>query len=93
MIRNADPKHPDSEKWYGLRWDATELQNSPIVSAVWTLPVGITALESEFTGFISSLKVSGGDLGEDYLAWVAITTASGETLHESLLIKIRKYGH
>ena len=93
MIRNAPPKHPDSSKWYWLRWPAEELDGATISTSSWLLPVGLTLDDEAIIGSLVGLRISGGSLGDDLIVWNNITTTDSEDLRESLLIRIRETGH
>lgn len=94
MIRRAAPKHPDSTKWYWLRWSATELDGGSIVSSQWTLPAGLVLEDSAIVADLVGMKISGGLLQSDYEVWNRIVTdGPGEDLRESILIRIRESGH
>lgn len=93
MIRNAPPKHPDSSKWYWLEWSKKELQGALITASTWTLPAGLTADAEQQSGYRVGVRVSGGAEGEDHDLVNQITTDAGETLHETLRLRIRSTGH
>lgn len=93
MIRDAPPKHPDSSKWYWLQWDDTELDNASITGLTVTLPDGIDADEQSITGRMTGVRLSGGTQGQYYKVRVQITTSGGETLHETLLLRVDEVGH
>jgi len=92
-VIQAPDKHPSSQKWYYLKWSATELQNATIASAVWTVPSGITKLDQSINGMLTGIKLSGGTLDAEYQITVAITTSFPEVLYETLSIKISASGH
>lgn len=93
MIKNAPPKHPQSSKWYWLQWSATELQNATISTSTWTVPAGITKDQISVVGLLVGIRLSGGTLDQDYELENKITTSNGETLHETLIVRIKRSGH
>jgi hypothetical protein len=93
MIRNAPPKHPDSTKWYWIEWSADELQNAAVTASSWDLPAGISMDQQSLSGYRAGVRLSGGTDGEKYEVVNTISTDAGETLHETLLIRIRDTGH
>lgn len=93
MIRDAAPKHPDSNKWYWFEWSAKELQGANLSGVSWTVPDGITLDEQAFSGRLMGMKLSSGILGADYDIDVEVTTTLPETLHETVRIRIRSTGH
>ena len=93
MIRFAPPKHPDSTKWYWLEWSKEELQQASITGSSWSLPGGISLSQESLSGYRVGIRLSGGTLDQDYDIVNRITTSAGETLHETLRIRVRSSGH
>lgn len=93
IIRNGPPKHPSSEKWYYLQWNATELQGAVISTITWTVPSGITKLSESINGMFVGIKLSGGTLGQEYACALEINTNLPEILHATLVVKIDSKGH
>jgi len=92
MIRDAPPKHPASEKWYWLQWPSDELQ-ATIASSSWQVPVGLVMEAETHTDYLVGIRISGGELKKNYTLVNEITTTNNETLHETLIVRVRDTGH
>jgi len=96
ISRNVADLHPDSAKWYSLRWSQQELGSGVTISTVtWTVPTGLQADDTDASGLTVSVKLSvaGGVTGSSYDVVCQIVTSQPETLHETLRITISTDGH
>jgi len=95
MIRTAPALHPSSSKWYWGEWPASELDGATIATSTWTVPAGL-ALDAEAIDGLAvgvRLSVDGASEGDVLDVVNRITTSSGETLHETVRIRIHSTGH
>ncbi len=81
-------KDPDSTKDYTINW-AAWLGQDTIVSAVWTVPAGITKASESHTTTTATIWLSGGTIDQVYTLQCRITTVGGRTEDESFSIKVR----
>ncbi|MEW8494253.1 MAG: hypothetical protein AB2604_10645 [Candidatus Thiodiazotropha taylori] len=92
-LEDVPPKHPDSSKWYWLSWSPEELNGASIVGATWTVPAGLVVDDSQFTTQLTGARISGGIVGVYYEIEVEILTSDNQTLHETMPLEIRNWGH
>lgn len=73
-IRAAD-HDPDNKNLYGFDWSdwLTELGET-IAASQWILPTGITSEAEAFSDTATTIKLSGGTAGEQYIITNRITT-------------------
>ncbi len=93
MIKDAPPKHPDSDKWYYLQWHDSELDGSAIISSNWVVPAPLVNEQQMIIGLLVGVRLSGGVLADDYDVVNKITTSSSEAIQETMRIRIRESGH
>jgi hypothetical protein len=96
ISRNVPPLHPDSSKWYWVRWSQTELGDGvTIASTEWTLPDGLQSDQTGLSGLSVGIRlsVSTGTAGNYYDVGVAVTTSKPEVLNETLRILVSTDGH
>jgi phage gp36-like protein len=87
-----DPKAPGAEGVYALDY-TSELQPGDLITAsAWTLPAGIVQAATAFTPMGTSLTVSGGTDGADYLVANTVTTQAGLTLTGYIMLRVRQPG-
>lgn len=82
-------KDPDDALNYGFDWNTWLPSGDTIATSTWSVTPGITNTGSTNSGGQTTTKISGGTLGQMYLATnVITTTTSQETKSASLAIRI-----
>lgn len=81
-------KDPDARKDYGFDW-TDWLDGDTISASSWTVPSGITNYSESNTTTGTTIWLSGGTQGEDYIVTNQITTAGGVIEQRSLKIQVR----
>jgi hypothetical protein len=91
-LNDVDPKDPGESKLYTMDWTATLSSGATVSTSTWTLPPGLTNVaDAIVTGSLkTTVKVSGGNDGQDYELVNQITTSDGETLVQAGLLRVRK---
>lgn len=87
-------KVPQASLFYQLDWSDWLKSGDTIVSSVWVVPTGITNVTSlvEPGNKITSIKLTGGTVGEAYIITNRITTAlSAEVEERSFIIRVIPY--
>lgn len=89
-------KGDDETLIYGHDWsDWLDEILDTILSSSWVVPEGLVAVMEQLSSTVTTIKVSGGTIGESYTLTNIITTATtGELAERSLRIRIveNKYG-
>lgn len=81
-------KDPDEDIDYTIDWSA-DLGEDTIDSSVWTVPLGITDVADSNTTTSTTIRLSGGSLGEIYTLNNHIVTAGGQEFDQTATIRIR----
>lgn len=91
MLTNVDPKHPTASKIYTLNWAKGLNSGATISTSSWVVPSGLTKADDDIvTGSLAtSVQVSGGIAGQQYVLRNVITTSDGETLAEDCQLTVR----
>lgn len=63
---------------YTINWSAALMTTQSIVSAVWTVPAGLTQVQSSVVGTSTIVRVSGGTPGTTYTLECVITLSDGQ---------------
>lgn len=106
MIARPPGLYPASSKEYALVWSATELGDSvTITQSQWgsllsgafttTMPTGLQKDAESQSGLTTTIRVSvdGGSEGDVCNLVNQITTSAGETIHETIPIRISSDAH
>ena len=104
--RGVGMLNPASSKFYYASWRQSDLGTGVTISSsdwgrlddgvfVATLPAGLTEVDSYFSGLTAGVQVAAATLTEGayYDAVNQIVTSSGETLHETIRIRVSTEGH
>lgn len=87
MLKWPD-KDPDEKLDYEIKW-VDRLAGDTIVTSTWIVPDGIVKEDEGAAANISTIWLSGGELGEQYDLTNRIETAGGRIMDYSTRIKIR----
>ena len=83
-------KTPGAQLDYGFNWgDEWLTGDETIVSAVWTVPDGITNVLEYTTDTISMIWLSGGDSGKTYYISCKITTNNSPPRIDTRILKLK----
>ena len=83
-------KDPDEVASYAVEWVDALATAETIASATWSAsPSGLTFSAQAESGTRASVKVSGGTAGTDYKVLCRVTTSGGQTLDQSVLLRVR----
>ena len=82
-------KDPSDRMDYGIDWDDW-LDTDTIAASAWTLTTGITSYAESNDATGTTIWLTGGTHGRDYLATNQITTAGGRIKQLSLTVKVRE---
>lgn len=80
-------KDPDEVTLFGVDW-LDRLGSATITSSSWIVPAGLTQASAGYTDTQTTVKLSGGVLGNIYRVTNRITTSDGETLDQSIDVEI-----
>ena len=89
MTNYSFVKDPGDKMDCGFDW-TTWLSSDTITASTWTLPTGITQFSATNTTTTTTLWVTGGTHGSDYLVTNQITTAAGRIKQLSIKIMVRE---
>lgn len=91
-------KDPDEVLWYGIAWDEEIAEGESIVSSVWLLDAGIAQLSTlddqvatvDDTTYqhVNKILISGGEVGQSYLATNRVTLSDAQVFDRSMRIKV-----
>jgi hypothetical protein len=81
-------KDPSANKDYWVDW-APFLAGDTIQTSVWTVPTGLTKGVDSKTDTTTTVWLSGGTLGANYVVVNRVTTAAGRIEDKSLYFYIR----
>lgn len=84
-------KDPDEILDYGFYWDKAPynwLDGDTIVTSVWSVPTGLTLVSQSNTTNVTTVFISGGTDGQEYIIANKITTTAGRTAERSIRIKV-----
>jgi hypothetical protein len=81
-------KDPDAVKDYTLDW-ADWLVTDTIASSTWSVPSGLSKVSDAHTTSLTSIWLSGGSLGVEYVIRNTIVTAGGRTEVRSFELGIK----
>ena len=82
-------KDPDAVLDYGFDWNNWLASSETIVSAVWTIPAGITKVSQVETDGYTTIWLSGGTANTDYNLSCKMTSSDGRTDERTATIKVR----
>lgn len=90
-LNPVDPKDPDEIKLYTMDWTDGLNSGATVSASTWTAETGLTVVTSGIvTGSLkTSVKLSGGTDGQDYVVTNQVTTSDGETLERSGIVAVR----
>lgn len=87
----VDPKDPHETKIYTFDWTNQLNSSATIAGSTWVVTGVTNVQDSIVTGNLStSIKLSGGVDGQDYICTNRVTTSDGETLERSGLLRVRQ---
>lgn len=90
-VSNLKTKRIAANKWFGLRWSNWLSKGEKITASVWAIPEesGLTKASESFGDNITSIKLSGGNVGKWTLT-NTITTNSplAQTEPRDLIIEV-----
>jgi len=72
-----------------MDWSGKLAAGVTISTAAWVLPPGLSEVSSAIIGQTTTILVSGGTPGEDYLCRCTITTSDSQTIPRSGPLKVR----
>lgn len=81
-------KDPDEVLDYHVDWTA-RLDGDTILTSIWEMPVGIIKDSDNATNDSTTIWLSGGTLGANYVMVNRVTTAAGRTMDQSVKLKVR----
>ena len=87
---NVFIKDPDSKLDYGLDWTEWLESGDSIETLEWTVPSGITEVDSLYNTTSAVIWLSAGTADENYLVLCRITTSAGRIDDRSMRIKVRE---
>jgi len=90
MSIQAFIKDPSARKDYGFDWGTLWLNGDTISASEWILPTGITKFDESNTTTDTTIWLTGGTAGTDYLVTNQITTAGGRIEQRSIKIQVRE---
>ncbi len=82
---------PGENRPYGIDW-TSKFGADPVVSAVWTIPEGLTAGLQQIDGQITRKKIGGFVDGESYYISCLANTQSGSSLPSGFYMICRRDG-
>lgn len=86
----AATKDPQESRAYAIDW-SDHLGSATISTSTWAVSQGsVTAASESETTTVATVVVSGGTIGETAELCNTITTSAGETLEQSIRIRVRK---
>lgn len=83
----TDPKDPESEEDFQIDWSAAA-NGDTITASTWEVPSDLTVVASNFTGTLTTARLSGGVSGQQYAVKNLVTCASGQIRAQALLIPV-----
>jgi hypothetical protein len=92
MVTGVEAKDPQEVKTYTMDWTSRLQEGATIATSVWAIsPSGLT---KDSDGILAgnqktSILLSAGTHGYDYLCLNTITTSDGETLEETGKLRVR----
>jgi hypothetical protein len=90
MIQSwPNSKDPADEADYSIDWIRL-IGNDEISSSTWDIPDGVESANPDFSGSRSTIWISGGTAGEDYILTNRIVTEGGRTLELSGKLRVRE---
>jgi hypothetical protein len=81
-------KDPDAILDYGFNWTSWLATGETITTSTWVLETGLTEVSTVSSLGITSIFLSGGVAGEDYIITNRIVTSAGRTDDRSHTIRI-----
>jgi hypothetical protein len=90
-LDSLDPKDPNDEVDYHVNWSRYLTRIGDVIqSSSWpVIPAGITRMSDTHDDTRTTIWLSGGTAGTDYLLTNRIVTAGGRTLDKSITIRVR----
>lgn len=83
-------KDPEETLTAAMDWSARLDSGVTISTSTWTLPAGLTRVADAISGTTTTILLSGGTAGEDYLCTNTITTSDSQTLQRSGPLRVRQ---
>lgn len=81
-------KGPGEIKEYQLNWGLDLDDGETIDTSTWAVSAGLTKDSSSKTGETTTVSVSGGTAGTEYLAVNTIVTSSARTYERTIIIPV-----
>lgn len=88
--KQVDAKDPGESKTYTMDWSGVLNSGATISTSVWSVQSGLTNAADSTSGAKTTIRLSGGSDGTDYLVTNTITTSDSETLIEAAIVPVRK---
>lgn len=86
------PKDPSDKADFTLNW-SEELKvmgdNDTILQTVWTVPQGLVLESQNQANGETSVWLSGGTAGQDYMIACRVTTSAGRIFERSVWLKVQ----
>ena len=82
-------KDPDATLDFGFDWNEWLASTETILTAVWTVPSGITKSSQIETDGYTTVWLSSGTVNTDYNLTCRITTSDGRIDDRTMTIKVR----
>lgn len=89
MSIQAFVRDPSARKDYGFDWTPW-LNGDPIATSTWILPTGITSYAESNTTTATTIWLTSGSAGSDYLITNQIITTGGRIDQRSIKIMVRE---
>lgn len=87
--RKAPPKDPDETLDYSWDWSEYLPRGDEVIASEWLVPDGLTSEAQNFSALVTTVWLSGGDLGEEYTVTNRVTTKHGRQVDRTFALKIR----
>jgi hypothetical protein len=89
----VDSKDPQEVKTYTMDWTLYLNSGATISTSAWTVTSGITKTSDGIVAgnVKTSILLSGGKIGRDYVCTNTVTTSDGETLESSGVVPVRRH--
>lgn len=87
-LKWPDPKDPDETVAYRIDWSA-RLDSDTIATSTWAPPDGLTVGTDSFDDTTATALLSGGTAGQSYAVLNRITTAGGQTMDQTAVLKVK----
>lgn len=84
------PKDPAEIMDWTIDWSPDLETSETIATVTWTVPSGITSVIENNTTTTSTIKLSGGTGGNEYIVECVITTNQSRTYKKSIIVPVTK---